>query len=389
MKSFILILSLVVAAKLITVAQPLPVTSCSEESGQTNLEYSKGPQIKKALSALLNAGIPGVSMAVYSEEGWWATADGYARIEDRTPMQTCHLMYLQSISKTYMAVAVLKLAEQGKINLDEPLTAYLPEKYSRYISDAEKITVRMLLNHTSGIPEYNLTPDYVSVLLQDRGHYFEPEDYLRSIAKKPLTFAPGTKYSYRNTNYVILALMTDALTGDHSRFIQETIFKPLGLTHTYYRNMEGYLNYPKLVNGYWDRYSDGIIENASVLERDNVLTLVGDDGIVTTPVDAVKFLRGVIEGQLLNTTTLAMMESWVNDKNGNPTYGLGLDYTLFNGHKAHGHSGGGIGAGCQLYYFPEEKVYFFAGINLGTVTDSPIHTAAGKALEDLYDAMLK
>jgi hypothetical protein len=67
------------------------------------------------------------------------------------------------------------------------------------------------------------------------------------------------------------------------KLISEVIFKPLGLTNTFYRNEPGYLKYPEIVNSYWDRYSDGILENASQLQRMNVSTLVGDDGIVTTP----------------------------------------------------------------------------------------------------------
>jgi D-alanyl-D-alanine carboxypeptidase len=82
------------------------------------------------------------------------------------------------------------------------------------------------------------------------------------------------------------------------------------------------------------------------------------------------------------------MKTWVNDSKGNPTYGLGLDYTVHNGRPALGHSGGGIGAGCQLYYFPEKKLYFFVAINLGTVTDSPIHEAVTKSIDRIYEILL-
>ncbi len=370
-----------------TYAQKLPIGPCPDQT-TSSMDYSKAEKVQQAMEKLVNSGVPGSAIAVYSKEGWWTTAVGYAKIEDKIPMQICHLQYLQSISKTYMAVAVLKLSEQGKIDLDKPITNYLPGKYSRHITNAEKISVRMLLNHTSGIPEYNFSPVYVTYLLQHPNHYFTAEDYLSYIDNKPLDFTPGSRYSYRNTNYVILALITDAVIGDHAKFIEETIFKPLGFDHTYYRNDPGYLNYRYLVNGYWDRYSNGIVENASQLQRSNVASLIGDDGIVTTPVEAVKFLKGLMEGKLLADSTLKQMQQWVTDHNGEPRYGLGLGYTTVQDQVAYGHSGAGIGAGSELRYFPENDIYMFIGINLGTVTESPLHKGAAQARDKIYEAVL-
>lgn len=368
--------------------QDLPISRCSSTEDQS-MQYSKAPAIEQALQELVKVGVPGVAISVYSEGGLWSSAAGFAKIEDKTLMQTCHLQYLQSISKTYMAVGILKLYEQGKINLDDPMTQYLPEKYSQYITDGNKVTVRMLLNHTSGIPEYNSAPAYITKLLQQPDYPFSPEEYLNYIKGKPLDFDPGSKFSYRNTNYVILALMADAITGDHAKFLSEVIFKPLDLKNTFYRREDAYLSYSNLVNSYWDRNSNSILENASQLQRNNVAALIGDDGIVATPTDAVKFLKGLMEGKLLTTSTLDIMKTWVKDKNGNYTYGLGLDYATIGGQIAYGHSGGGIGAGCQLYYFPEKNIYFFAGINLGTVTESPLHEQATKSLDKIYRAILE
>jgi D-alanyl-D-alanine carboxypeptidase len=371
-----------------TYMQDLNVTTCTS-SQELNPNYSKAKEIKQVIDQLVAEGVPGTALAIYSEEGWWTAASGVAKIESNTPMESCHLQYLQSVSKTYMAVGILKLYEQGKIDLQAPMTNYLPEKFARYITDGQRVTIQMLLNHTSGIPEYNFQPNYVAKLLQHPDHKFEPEDYLKYIEGKPLDFEPGSKFSYRNTNYVLLALIADAITGDHAAFLSETIFKPLGLVNTFYRHEPGYLDYPQLVNTYWDRYSTSIVENVSQMQRNNVASLIGDDGIVATPVEAVKFLRGLMEGQLLEPSTLNLMKTWVNDSKGNPAYGLGLDYTLFQDEVAYGHSGGGIGAGCNLYYFPKQKVYVFIGINLGTVTDSPIHKAAENTLKKFYETLLK
>ena len=368
--------------------QDLSITECKPVQ-EINSNYSRAKAIQPVIDQLVTEGIPGCALAIYSEEGWWTASAGVAKIESKAPMEVCHVQYLQSVSKTYMAVGILKLYEQGKIDLQAPMTNYLPEKFSKYITDAKRVTIQMLLNHTSGIPEYNFQPDYVTRLLQHPDYMFQPEDYLKYIEGKPLDFEPGSKYSYRNTNYVILALIADALTGDHATYLTETIFKPLALSNTYYRHETGYLKYPQLVNSYWDRYSNSTIENVSQMQRNNVASLIGDDGIVATPIDAVKFLRGLMEGQLLQPATLDRMKTWAKDIKGNPAYGLGLDYTLFAEEVAYGHSGGGLGSGCNLYYFPKQNVYVFIAINLGTVTDSPIHRVAEKTLNKFYEVLLK
>jgi len=384
---FSLIVSLVLFSSCSRYVADFKTAQCKTQP--QNSSYSKAAQLENSLDELVQRGVPGVVLAVQSDEGFWATARGYARIEDNTPMQLCHLQYLQSISKTYMAIAILKLHEQGKIDLDEPITRHLPQQYHHYISGAEKVTVRMLLNHTSGIPEYNFQPAYVSYLLQHPRHYFQPEDYLKYIGGKKLVFTPGSKHVYTNTNYVILSIIADAISGDHAKFISEIIFKPLGLANTFYRNDPGYLKYPEIVNSYWDRYSDGILENASQLQRMNVSTLVGDDGIVTTPADAIKFLQGLAEGKLLSDSTMTQMKTWVNDDKGQPIYGLGLIHRVNNGYEDFGHSGGGLGAGCELYYFPEKHLYYFIALNLGTVTDSPLHNELLRIRDKLYDIILK
>jgi D-alanyl-D-alanine carboxypeptidase len=358
------------------------------KSQTINEHYSKAKKLTETMERLVSHGIPGAVMAVYSEEGWWQGAAGFAKIETREAMNTNHLQYLQSISKTYMAVCILKLAEDGKINLDESIVKYLPSRLSRSVSNAAKITVRMLLNHTSGIPDYNMQPAYITYLLQHPSYRFKPEDYLKYIHQKPLDFEPGSKYAYRNTNFLLLALMADALTGDHAQFLHETIFKKLNLNQTFYPGDKNFPNYPNLVDSYWDRHSDGVVENASVLQQNNVASLIGDDGVITTPLEAVAFLRGLMEGKLISPESLTKMQLWVNDKKGNPTYGLGLDYSIFVGHTGYGHSGGGIAAGCQLYYFPEKKIYAFLAINLGTVTESPLHEVNAKAIDDIYHILL-
>lgn len=387
-RSILLLFALILFNNCADYAQELPISAC-RFSETINPEYSRATELQQVLDELITKGVPGVAVAVYSNEGWWAASAGLAKIESGTAMEKCNLHYLQSISKTYMAVAILKLHEQGRIDLQAPIQQYLPQKYHPYLPKVSTVTVYMLLNHTSGLPEYNFEPDYVSKLLSHPDYVFTSEEYLQFIEGKPLDFEPGSKYAYRNTNYLLLALIADAITGDHAAYISQQIFAPLGLTNTFYRHESGYLNYPNLVNSYWDRYSNSIVENISVMQQTNVKSLIGDDGIVASPIEAVKFLKGLVEGKILSEQTVQLMKTRVNDKAGKPTYGLGLDYASFSNQTAYGHSGGGLGSGCNLYYFPEQNIYVFIAINLGTVTDSPIFRKAEPTLDKFFEVLLR
>jgi D-alanyl-D-alanine carboxypeptidase len=183
-------------------------------------------------------------------------------------------------------------------------------------------------------------------------------------------------------------MIADRITGDHRRYMEDKIFRPLGLKQTYYRINQGDTYGNKLVNSYWDRFGNGILENVSILQNTNVASMAGDDGIITTPEEAILFLRGLMEGRLVSESSLEMMQKWTTGDNGKPEYGLGLDYSVFNDLPSIGHSGGGLGSGCQLYYIPSRNIYFFLGINIGTVTESPIFDKVTPLLDKIHKAIL-
>ncbi|TAH20085.1 MAG: class A beta-lactamase-related serine hydrolase [Cytophagales bacterium] len=368
-------------------AQGLEVMPCTETK-TINTNHPKANELKALMQELVKQSIPGVVMSIEDKNGVWENAEGYAKLEDLTPLQPCHLQYLGSIPKLYMATVIMKLWEEGKIDLNAPISQYLPMKMSKQVPNSEKITVKMLLNHTSGINEYNDVSAYICQLLQEPKRIFQPEEYLQYIGKKP-DFEAGSRYSYRNINYVLLSLIADQLTGNHADYMRKTIFKPLGMSNTFYRIEQGNTYDKRLVNTYWDRYSNNILENSSVLLNTNTASMAGDDGVVCTPADAILFLKGLIQGKIVSEKTLAMMQEWVSDRKGNKRYGLGFAYMEMAGMKAIGHSGGGLGTGCQLYYLPEKKVFIFTAINLGTVTETPIFKEAEKTIEKIYQVLVK
>lgn len=384
MKKTILFLLTFSALSCVTVEPSQLVATCQVEPNQP---YSKAATLQALLDQYTADGLPGAAIAVYTPtEGYWSSAAGYARLEDKAPLQSCHLHYGQSVAKTYLAVVALQLAEAKQVDLDSPITRYLSPEQTVAISEAQAVTVRMLLSHTSGIPDYADNPAYVAYLLQHPLHVFSSRDYLNYIAGKSLLFTPGSRFSYSNTNYLLLSQLVDRIKGDHGRLIRDQILKPLGLQHSFYHDQPDYLINDELVNSYLDRFGDGKLENVTRMQKANVASLFGDDGIVATPVDYVRFLRGLFEGKLLTESSLRAMTTWVNSYyTGKPKYGLGLYYQEFNGQIAYGHGGGGIGAGCGLYFFPAKKVYVFIGTNVGTLLGG----ASARKAAELQNELLK
>lgn len=381
--------AIVILSMVFAVAQSSNDAAVSLSQGRTNSNFSKGAALEAIMKRYAADGLPGVSLAVLSEsDGLWTGSAGYSKLESKTAMHTSSLQYLQSVSKTYMAVAILKLHEQGRINLEATVKAYLPAKYHHYFKALDKITIKMLLNHTSGIPEYSNNPVFISYVLLHPTEVFDIEKAFKFLENESLQFNPGTSYKYCNTNYLLLAVIADKITGDHAAYIKDMIFKNLGLNNTYYRSNKGYLRYPNLVDSYWDVLNTGKPANITALQRANVATLKGDDGIVCTTEDAILFLKGLMEGKLLNDSSLNLMKEWVKDESGKPVYGLGLTYYEAGGLVGYGHSGGGIGAGCILLYVPQKKLYVFMATNVGTLFGGNLAKKASDMKDEILGTLL-
>jgi D-alanyl-D-alanine carboxypeptidase len=317
--------------------------SIAQNEIKINPKYSKAAALYSVLKHYAPNILTGASIAVYSEsEGWWTTASGYADVKNKIAMTTQHLQYLQSVSKMYLAVEMLQLKEQGKIDFDEPITKYLTKAQSKYITEANKVTVRMLLNHTSGIPEYNDNPDFLSQVMLHPLDNFTTTDILKAIEGRPLQSTPGSKYRYVNTNYRLLALIADAITGDHAAYIKKHIFEPLNLKNSFYGNDFNYLKKLNLPLSYWDLFNAEVPVDITPLQQMTVVCSKGDDGIVCTTTNAVTFLKSLFEGKLLKPESVKEMMAFVKDENGRERYGMGMICFDLGGQQGYGHGGGGL-----------------------------------------------
>lgn len=352
--------------------------------------YSKATALQAVMDKFTVKDLPGVGITVYSEsEGWWSSASGYSQLETKKRMTTSTVHYLQSVSKTYLAVVILQLMEQNKISLDDDMSKYLPAKYVRVFPEAKAVTIRMLLTHTSGLPEYNSNPRYTQLVLLQPQKPVTVDEMILSVEGEPMQFAPGSKYLYTNTNYLLLAIIADRITGDHAAYIRKHIFQPLQMQHSWYDPARMKVDYPGLTDSYWDILNSNRPANITPMQKANVAPLMGDDGVVSTTTDAVLFLKGLVEGKLLKPSSFELMQQWVKNEQGRPVYGLGLIHFDIEGIQAIGHGGGGLGAGCALVYFPSKKLYLFLATNIGVVVDGLGGIKANELKNAVLEVLLK
>jgi len=366
----------------------LLATTVSLTAQKKEFPPEKKEAVQNVLKKYVDLGIPGLSLAVYNEPmGLWQHTEGWANLENRTTLTRKHLHYLQSISKTYMAVVILQLSEKGKLKLEDPIIQYLDYPWLQSIQGIDQITVRMLLNHTSGLPEYSTDPLLVSRIIQDPLTVLSVPDMLSYINGKSLDFEPGSNYTYRNTNFALLSLIADKITGNHITYMEKEIFEKLELKSTHVLSKENMGARLNIVDAYWDVLLEGIPTNISKLQRANVSSMKGDDGIVTSSEDAVLFLKALISGELLNPQSMQLMQEWVLNEKGERKYGLGLTFYDLGTTYGLGHSGGGIGAGCVLVYLPELESIVFIATNFNTMMDSPIRKKAENLQMDILTAL--
>lgn len=218
-------------------------------------------------------------MIVYVDQGGKPAqyfAGGWHDREEKIPAKPQALFKLASISKLYDAVAVTKLVSAGRLSLDKTVADYLPELEGR-IENADKITLRMLVQHRSGIPNYTDAPNYWAAPTQSY------EESLALILDKPANFEPGEEYEYCNTNYLLLnKIMDNELGYENFRFIKEEILVPLHLTHTFGSLRE--VNMDDVMSGYH-------VGHPHDLKTDDL-------GMLATAEDVGTFVRALNDGSL-------------------------------------------------------------------------------------------
>jgi D-alanyl-D-alanine carboxypeptidase len=337
---------------------PVPTSQLvAPNAPAAQLDATKAAALQKALDGIRNGGkYPGVSAAIMFPDGsMWEGVSGAAILSPATPLSSDTLFSVGSVSKTFVAALVCRLAMAGTIGLDDPLSKYVPT-----FPNAAHISLRQLLNHTSGIddvfdPNGTLGP----AILAHPAATWTPAQVLAKIGKPK--FAPGTGYYYSNTDFILLGMVAEKATGQTVAALVRSMFLvPLGLDHTYLQTEEQAQG-PE-AHGYMTPASHPRDNSAgTMLPFTAEATAAGFAGAyVSTASDLATWANALYGGEILDQATLASMVDV------SPTlafkvkprypYGFGFEETTVAGQVAWGHRGHLDGFWSAMEYLPASDV---------------------------------
>jgi len=372
MKTFKIILIAAIALVLAGSCSKDPFTTDYQpnlDEFESNPNHPMKDSIQFIIEKYIERGIPGVQVVVKNNDGWLHVTGGQAKIESNSPFKPGGTSWLFSITKTYTAALVMKQIEKNAITPDNLLKDYLPESILSQVEGNDKITVRMLLNHTSGIVNVTELPEFMVGQLNDPLNQPSVAERLAMVKGNPLAFEPGTDFMYSNTNYLLLQLLLENVTGkSYEQLLKSEILQPLNLEQTYYKVSDQQAVNLGLPNYYFDRYANEQLENITTWNNALANASDGYGGIASTPADVVKFYDAVVKGKVVSASSLQEMKTWVSGKTSTePEYGEGFEYWQFNEGSTpqFGHEGDGIGCSTQVFFVPDNHTILYINTNVG------------------------
>ncbi|HWM86992.1 MAG TPA: serine hydrolase domain-containing protein [Kofleriaceae bacterium] len=339
------------------------------------------------------AAVAGFSVAVVWR-GDLVLAKGYglADIDTRRPVAADSIFRIASVTKQFTAAAVMKLVDAGKIRLDDPITAYLPDYPTR-----EKITIRQLLTHTSGVKSYTELPSFPD----DMTASMSRAQLVAKFAAEPLDFEPGARWHYSNSGYYLLGMVIEAVSGrSYADYLDANVFASAGLADT--ASCPDAQDYPRAAHGYR--------QNAGKLEPPAPLSMAypfAAGALCSTAADLVTWGRALATHRIVDESAWKQMTSPVVLSDGSSfRYGFGLFLDDLAGHPSVSHGGGINGFASALRLYPADDLYVAVLVNteessladllsveiarsvLGVpepeVTDQPIPAADAAAIAGTY-----
>jgi D-alanyl-D-alanine carboxypeptidase len=280
--------------------------------------------MQEVAQRVMAAGPPGYVARINNGHRVFTMAKGVADKATGRPMTVRDQFEAGSNTKTFMAVLALQLVDRGQLELDAPVSRYLPG----VVPNGTKITVRMLLNHSSGLFSYTSDPDFFVRMDEDPQHVHTDEELLAIAFRHEPVFAPGAGWSYSNTNYTLIGMMLRELTGKSlPDLVKQRIAGPLGLRHTYFADPRATNTGHGYAHGYAIKYASGTPEYTDV----SSWPIGGWGGaagaIISTTDELSRFFSAVLGGKLFSREQLKQMKTTVPLPQGFPItggYGLGL-----------------------------------------------------------------
>ncbi|NTV80719.1 MAG: beta-lactamase family protein, partial [Candidatus Aminicenantes bacterium] len=302
-------------------------------------------KIDAVMSEIYKPGQPGAAVIVRKNgETVFRKGYGMADLELGVPVEPDMVFRLGSITKQFTAVAILLLAQEGKLGLQDEITKFLPD----FPTQGRRITVEHLLTHTSGIQSYTDLPEWLPLWRKD----FTLKELIDLFKDKPMQFGPGESWAYNNSGYVLLGAIIEKVSGKtYEGFIEAAIFQPLGMKRSYYGSAERII--PRRIPGY--QTGKGGFVNAPYLSMTQPYAA---GSLLSTVDDLAVWSDAVFSGKLVRKEWLEKAFTPYRLKNGESSgYGYGWFIADFAGHRSIEHGGGINGFTSYAMTFPEDGLF--------------------------------
>ena len=338
----------------------------------------KSAQYQALIEEYVKKGLPGIILLVKDDNGFYIGSAGMADIKEGIKLQPCHISKIASITKFMLGVSIMRLQEKGLLSLDDPISKYIAkDKLDKISNGNEPLTVRNLMNHTSGIYDVIDDQGFYLQVLNNPGKHWTADDLLKYVYNKDAMFAfhPADTAGYSNTNYTLLSMIVEAATGKpHSQVLHEELIDQLGLQDTYYFWHDD-LPKDRIAQGYYDLYNNGRLEN---LTNWNTGSGNGYGGVYSTVWDMYQFIDALfVKKTLLTQASLDQMLVFHHTIESRKQLGVScfkdfIDIGDPTKDYAWGHRGRDLSYSADLFYFPEHNAIMSMIVNYGTDGNSPL-----------------
>ncbi|MFW6140166.1 MAG: serine hydrolase domain-containing protein [Acidobacteriota bacterium] len=343
--------------------------------------------LEDALVCGISMGIPGISVAIgMGDRLVWTGTAGYSDLSRKVPVKPHDRFGIGSITKTFVARVILQLVEEGKLSLNKTPTDYLDMDILRRVPNADKATLRDLINHQSGIPTWEFQPDWIRKGRGEQmnlGYIWKKTETLEYVAGEGMDakFKPGERYSYSNTNYTLLGLVIEEVTGSHVvAEIRNRILQPLHLEDTFLESFEeipgGYVHHYHYATPNFNEEAGvhrGFTQIRPYVVESTAANLSPEwaaGGMVSSASDLVRWAQAIRDGELLGSDMQKEVFTYYppeKDESARFKYMQGVmwinDY--YQGHAAFGHSGGTLGFTAMMYWLEDLDITVVLLTNIG------------------------
>ncbi|MCB9595599.1 MAG: beta-lactamase family protein [Sandaracinaceae bacterium] len=350
-------------------ASPRPAVSACEPR-TADPTHARAALYQRTLDEQVAGRLPGAIALIRDADGLWMGASGEVDLAHGVSAQVCHRMPIASMTKTLVATVALILEARGVLSLDAPIAGHLPAEVAEAVANSDRITLRMLLNHTSGVPSYTNQAWYLRSI-DNPGWVPTEEDALSAIRGQSL-FEPGTAHRYGSTNYILAGRVIEDATGrPFEEVLRDELLDPLELSATSYAPG---VAYEDIAQGYLDLYGDERYVESSWDDFLASTLRSPSAGVATDVLDLMRFMDALFRTDaLLSARSRDEMLTEAIDsadpKHSAVGYGLGVEHYVWPEGEAWGHSGSLFGFESYAHYFPREDVTMVLLVNASSLSD--------------------